>query len=157
MQLAAAAPVRADRPRYPLAVHLVLRRDDSILLLRHHNTGYRDGHYALPAGMVEDGESALAAMIRETREETGLVLASAHLQKALTMHRFARDGHGAGIDFFFLAEGVAGEPMNAEPEKCDALGFFPMGALPNPLVPYHAAALAAIVRGERYTEFGWTG
>jgi ADP-ribose pyrophosphatase YjhB (NUDIX family) len=50
------------------AVRAVLVRDGDVLLLR-----TRDGHWKLPGGGVEAGETLGAALERELREECGLV------------------------------------------------------------------------------------
>ncbi|MGA4995378.1 NUDIX hydrolase [Nonomuraea bangladeshensis] len=50
-----------------LAVTAVVRRDAEVLLVRQ-----RDGAWDLPGGMVETGEFADEAVVRELREETGL-------------------------------------------------------------------------------------
>ena len=57
--------------RSPVAVHLFLVKDGSILLLRRYNTGYEDGNYSVVAGHIDGGEQLMAAMVREAREEAG--------------------------------------------------------------------------------------
>jgi len=42
-------------------------RDDTILMLR-----YQNGHWTLPGGGIEPGETAERAVVRELAEETGL-------------------------------------------------------------------------------------
>jgi 8-oxo-dGTP pyrophosphatase MutT (NUDIX family) len=46
--------------RMSAAVHLLLIKNDQILLLRRFNTGWQDGFYSLPAGHVDAGESVTA-------------------------------------------------------------------------------------------------
>ncbi|WP_243762814.1 8-oxo-dGTP diphosphatase [Allobranchiibius sp. CTAmp26] len=52
---------------------MLLRRDDD-LLLGEKLTGFGAGRVVAPGGHVEPGEAPLAAAVRETREETGLVV-----------------------------------------------------------------------------------
>ncbi|RME38635.1 MAG: NUDIX domain-containing protein [Thermoflexia bacterium] len=53
-------------------VVLVLRRPDGLVLL-HNKSFYPDGVHRLPSGGIRRGETVLAAVARETAEETGLV------------------------------------------------------------------------------------
>ncbi len=94
-----------------VAVHLFLLRENSVLLLRRANTGYEDGKYSVPAGHVEAGEVATDAMIRESAEEIGVMLATKDLSFALVMHRKAE---AERIDFFFVARTWTGEPENRD-------------------------------------------
>jgi len=52
----------------------IVERDGRILLVRL-NYGPRDGHWALPGGLVEADETAEEAARRETKEETGFTVA----------------------------------------------------------------------------------
>ena len=60
------------RYRACIDVHLILRRNEEILLGQRQNTGFADGSWHLPSGHTEDGESATAALIREANEEIGV-------------------------------------------------------------------------------------
>ena len=52
---------------------LVVRRDDEgAFLAAIRPRGRPEGHWALPKGRVEPGESAVEAALREVREETGI-------------------------------------------------------------------------------------
>ncbi len=62
----------AERHKVCMAVYLLLERDGEVLLLRRANSGWNDGKYTLVAGHVDEGESAGAAMVRETLEEVGV-------------------------------------------------------------------------------------
>ena len=62
-----------------LAVYIIVRQQQRILLLQRKNTGFDDGKWSLPAGHVEEGESALTAAIREAEEEIGIVIPSSAL------------------------------------------------------------------------------
>ena len=56
-------------------VHLVLvNRAGRVLFGQRQNTGYEDGAWHLPSGHLEAGESVVAALIREAKEEAGIVI-----------------------------------------------------------------------------------
>ncbi len=105
------------------------------------------------AGHLDGGESGRAAMVREAKEEAGVVLASGDLEHILTMHRRAEDGER--MDLFFTARTWAGEIRNMESHKCDDLSWFSLGNLPGNMVPYIQAAIVAYREGIKYVEFGW--
>jgi 8-oxo-dGTP pyrophosphatase MutT (NUDIX family) len=150
-----------SRNLYPVAVHLFFIRDNTVLLLRRHNTGWRDGEYSVPAGHVEQGETVTEAALREALEEVGVALTPDMLEVIHVMHRAGDDGHGAQrpederIDFFLRVKAWPGEPVNAEPEKCDALRWAAVDALPPHVIPYVAHALTCQRAGVRFSEFGW--
>ena len=154
------------RNRYPVAAHLFFERDGRVLLLRRHNTGWRDGEYSVPAGHVEQGETITEAAIREAREEVGVDVERDALEVVHVMHRAGDDGAGRQrpederVDFFLVARAWRGEPANVEPEKCDDLRWAPLDDLPQgehgpAVIPYISHALSCWRRGVAYSEFGW--
>lgn len=56
---------------YDLAVDAIILYDHKIVLIKRKNPPYED-YYALPGGFVEKGETVEQALIRESKEETGL-------------------------------------------------------------------------------------
>jgi 8-oxo-dGTP diphosphatase len=136
-----------------VAAHLLLKRNEEIIIARRFQTGYEDGNYSLPAGHVDEGESMLAALIREAREEIGIELRMADLQPVHVSHRHG-DGR-IGIDFFVLAEKWQGEPHNAEPDKCDDVRWCHWQQLPDNTIPYIRSAIQHWQHGLWYSEFGW--
>jgi len=79
----------SGQQRAQVDVHLVLRRGDEILLGRRTNTGFGDGCWHLPSGHGEDGESAVASLIREAQEEIGVIIAPTRVQFVHLMHQWA--------------------------------------------------------------------
>lgn len=124
-----------------------------MLLLRRANTGFHDGHWSMPAGHVEAGESATTALLREAAEEIGVQIDPADLTAALTMHRLS--GTDERVDFFFTTSLYTGQAVNREPDKCDGLRWYEITGLPQEMVPYVRAAIDAHHAGARYAEFGW--
>jgi len=119
-----------EKKRWQLtpAVYVALVRDGRVLLLRRHQTGYRDGMLTLPAGHLEGGETFAQAARRELAEETGVHVAEADLRMAGILHR-RQDGLER-LDVFFDAARFDGEPYNAEPHKCSQMLWADLGALP---------------------------
>ncbi|HEX5291068.1 MAG TPA: NUDIX domain-containing protein [Streptosporangiaceae bacterium] len=147
-------------PRFQVtpAVHLILRRERDVLLLRRFNTGYEDGNYSLPAGHLDGAETVSAAMIREAAEEVGVVISPADLRMAHVMHRNVAAPGGEPeerVDFFLAARRWRGTPVVGEPDKCDEVTWYPVTDLPGNVVPYVRSALECCQRGVSFSEFGW--
>lgn len=69
---------------YPDWVQVVaLTPADELVLVRQYRHGARQSTLELPAGSVDGGESAVAAGLRELREETGFVAAEGRLVSTL--------------------------------------------------------------------------
>jgi 8-oxo-dGTP diphosphatase len=141
-----------SRYRACIDVHLILRRDEQILLGRRQNTGFADGCWHLPAGHTEDGESATTALAREAAEEIGVTIAPGDAKFVHLMHHRTDSGR---IALFYEVTTWTGEPVNTEPDKCSGWEWFPLTALPDDMIVYAAQALAHYAKGEIYAERGW--
>lgn len=125
---------------------------NQILLGLRQNTGYCDGMWSVPAGHVEEGEPASAALVREAEEELGIQLDPADLKAVHIMHR---QSNRLCIDIFFTASKWKGKIENKEPEKCAKLAFFPIDALPENFVNYNRQVLNNLSTGVFFSEPGW--
>jgi 8-oxo-dGTP diphosphatase len=139
-----------DRFRVVPAAYVLLRRDDEVLLQLRQNTGYRDGFWATAAaGHVEQDESVFAAAVREAAEELGVVIEPDDLVPICGMHRT----HGnhkpvdERADFFFECRRWTGDPRVVEPGKNARLGWYPLDALPDPVVPHEHMVLEGVRTG----------
>lgn len=119
-----------------------------VLLQLRQGTGYMDDHWAAAAaGHVERGETAWDAARREAVEEIGV--ADLALDFATAMQRTGRGlPIDERIDFFFTARSWTGEPRIVEGAKCADLRWFPLDALPSPVVPHELVVLEGLLRGD---------
>lgn len=140
--------------RHFVDVHVLLLRADTVLLSRRRSGDEFDGLWHLPAGKLEEGESAKAGAAREAVEEVGVRIELPDLELVHTAHVVAADRPDR-IGLFFRTTRWAGEPENREPGKCYELRWFPLDALPGDLIAYPAAGLRGMRTGEIYSELGW--
>ena len=142
----------SQRATFPATVHLFFFRENQILLLRRFNTGFADGQYSVPAGHLDGGETVIAAAAREAQEEIGVWLEAECIHYSQVMHRKEADER---VDFFVHVSQWNGEPVNAEPEKCDEIRWVDVNELPENTIPYIRRALQNHRDGIRFDEFGW--
>ncbi|NEE01547.1 NUDIX hydrolase [Phytoactinopolyspora halotolerans] len=143
-----------DRFRVVPAAYVLLRRErggaEQVWLELRRNTGYMDGYWAVPAGHVEHRESVFAAACREVAEELGVTVAAEDLRPLCVMHRTGGNGLAIDerVDFFFECRRWAGEPHVAEPEKAADMRWFPLDALPEPIVPHEYLVIDRLRKGD---------
>ncbi|MCA9369653.1 NUDIX domain-containing protein [Candidatus Woesebacteria bacterium] len=138
-----------------VATFLVLQKENKILLSKRHNTGYHDGDWSLVAGHVDEGEPFSQAIIREVKEEIGIMLQPNNLQPAHIMHRKSDSDGSERVDVYFVATSWSGKITNKEPDKCSELKWFDMADLPENMIASVRYALDAVAKGEMYSEYGW--
>ncbi len=138
--------------RFLAASYLILMRGDDILLLRRHNTGYRDGEYGLPSGHLEKGESPIETAIREAKEEIGVDISPGDLDFMHVLYRKDDGQSNEYIDFFFTCRRFRGELKNLEPNKCDDLNWFEIDKLPENTIDYVRYVLHLPKSDESYSE-----
>jgi len=138
------------------AVYLILKKDGKILLSRRYNTGHEDGNYSLVAGHLEGNESFRQAMIREAKEEVGIILNPNDLRVAHITHKRKIAGYDSErVDIFLVASKWKNKIKNMEPDKCDDLKWFSINDLPENIVSYVKHALEQIEKNKFYSELGF--
>jgi 8-oxo-dGTP diphosphatase len=145
--------VPAQRYASIVDVHVILRRGDRILLRRAGDT-YASGQLCLTS-RLDQGESILAAAVRETLEETGITLDPAKLRHVLSIHQRNPGSRHARIGFAFTPREWDGEPVNAEPHKHSEIVWADPGRLPPDTVGYTTAVITAVEHGLTFTLNGW--
>ncbi len=89
------------------------------------------GCWENPGGGVEFGETLEKAVKREIKEEHGIEIEL--LEQFPTQDHIIPKEKQHWIATTFLAKIKKGKPKILEPDKCDAIGWFPLNKLPKPL------------------------
>jgi len=125
-----------------LSVSAMVWRAGKFLLMRRSD----NGHWGLPGGFVEPGESVSEAARREVFEETGWsvelgALIGVYSDPATQVVDYQSDrGRVQVVNLCFRAEALMqGEPTT--PEETLEMGFFAADSLPSPFVPIHSVRI----------------
>ncbi len=101
-----------------------------------------NGHWGLPGGHVEPGESVAQAAVREVLEETGFAVEVGRLigvysdpERQTVESSSGECSQFVNLCFEARVTGEVGRPTT--PEETLDRGFFPLDALPEPFVPIH--------------------
>lgn len=138
---------------YAAVLPVILRERDGreeVLLHRRANTGYMDGKWDFAgSGHVEEGETASRAACREVFEETGLAVRPEDMEFLHLSHRVKEPTY---YDLYFTVRAWAGEPSIREPEKCSAMDWFPVDALPEDMIANRRRTFLLARAGVHYSE-----
>ncbi|MBY0280918.1 MAG: dTMP kinase [Alphaproteobacteria bacterium] len=141
----------------PVAVMMVIIKDNKVLLGLRQGTGYMDGYYALPGGKHEGGESLKSSAIREVKEELGITCIPEDLSFKGLVHAIPSGGYeitGECAYATFQIHNFTGEITNAEPSKCKEVRFFPIDELPENITNMSRRCILQALSGEVYQEVG---
>lgn len=133
--------------------YLILKdKSGKVLLSLRQNTGYRDGEYGLVSGHLEPFESAIDGMIREAKEESGIIIDKNNLKCVHILHRKT---NRYNIDLFFSCETWLNNIVNKEPEKCQELIFVDPENLPENTMEYVKEVLYKVKNEIFYSDEGF--
>lgn len=144
-----------QRFKLSISVFVIVRRGESVLLLRRAGTGWMDGYYSLPAGAHDGNETLISAAARELKEETGLVVRQSDLRLVHLLHCAAGDTGDEWLGAFFVADTWSGEPQVIEQGKHDHIGWYALSALPANLVPYTRQGIELSMKAQAFSAYGW--
>ncbi|MFE9459631.1 NUDIX domain-containing protein [Streptomyces californicus] len=140
-----------------VGVHLFLQDADGRVLLglRHPDSAYAGRLWHTLAGHCER-EDAVSSLIRETEEESGLLLDREAIDLVHLVHSQNAPTASPRIQLFFRARSWSGVPQVREPDRCVEWRWFAPDDLPDNTVPYARQAIEAILAGRPYSDMGWT-
>ncbi len=144
--------MKEERYKFICAVYLLLIKENQILLLKRYNTGYEDGNYSLVSGHMEGNETIKQAMIREAREEAGIIIYEEDIKIATFLHRKTDPER---FDFFLQCKKWNGEIDNKEPDKCCELSWYDINNLPSNIIPCVRKAIENYQNNVMFDNFGW--
>lgn len=136
-----------------IATIILFKKDGKIAHLLRRNTKWMDNFYGLPGGKVEKDERALAAAIREAKEEVGVTIKPEDLKLRLILHRKGDDSYW--VDFLFEALKWEGDLYNAEPDKHAELQWFSLSDLPENIIPVTKFYFESLESGDFYKDYGF--
>ena len=131
-----------------LRTRLLLTEGGKILLLK--QTKPQGGNFTLIGGKVESAEFARQAIIREAKEEAGIVIKEKDLKLVHVLHRLEQDKQR--IVLFFSAKNWQGTAKSKEPHKFKRVEWHPLSKLPNNLTISVRTVLDAYKQGQNYSE-----
>ena len=108
----------------PIAAIALIRDDRGRVLLVKQRGGPFAGAWLLPGGRAADDESAVHALVREVREETGLTMTD-----AMYVAGYRTSGDGYDIDVLMYCGPVEGSLV---PEHGSDARWFEPDAIPDP-------------------------
>lgn len=136
-------------------VSVVLKKEDSIFLLRTLSDSIFPNVYTLIGGHAEGDETLRQAVVREAFEEVGVTIDPQDLEFIHVSHR-KRPTDGQEIAWFvFITECWKGDPYNKEPHKHAELGLFSLSKLPEAVRPSFLVPLFKNLYNYTYSESGW--
>ena len=116
-----------------IGVGLYLFNEKHQLLLGLRKSKHGEGTWCPPGGHLEYGESFEQAAIRETEEETGLLVNAKNISISGVTNDFFEESGKHYVTVHLTARKFAGQPIVCEPEKCAQWKWFDLENLPSEL------------------------
>ena len=131
-----------------IKTRLILYDQGRILLLK--QTKLNGGNYTLVGGSVESEEFARLALIRESKEEAGIILFEKDLTLVHVMHKVGKKQRRIGL--YFKASKWEGKLRALEKDKFKAARWFDLDELPKNLTQTARIVLHSYRKGILYSE-----
>lgn len=141
-----------ERFRKTATVSLMLFKEEGqdVLLQKRKNTGYMDGMYdSCCSGHVEENESLKDALIREAKEEIGIIIKKEDIE-LISVLDISNENY---LNFFFKVKHYQGRPKIMEPDKCDELKWFNIKEIPENTILKVTDVLQLVLNNKIYKEY----
>jgi 8-oxo-dGTP diphosphatase len=129
-----------EYPRPTVAVDLVIRHEDTLLLIRRGNDPFA-GRWALPGGFVEPDETVEQAAVRELAEETSVSVDESAMRLVGVYSAPGRDPRGWAVSVAFAVDLADRTEAEAGDDAAEA-EWVRFDALPGPLAFDHDQIIA---------------
>lgn len=117
-----------------VGVGVYIFNDDNQLLLGLRKSSHAYGTWCPPGGHLEFGETNENAAVRETKEETGIVISPEDVWLEGVTNDFFEESEKHYITLHFFCKKYQGKPQIMEPEKCAEWRWFDLDKLPENLM-----------------------
>lgn len=120
-----------ERAMFKGVINLIIKKDDKVLLF-FRNDGffnYDGGWWVLPAGHIEQHETAQDAAVREAKEELDIDIAPEDIKCVHIISNLA--SRTESFDFFFEVSKFSGQIRNCEGDKCADMQYFTIDEIKN--------------------------
>jgi 8-oxo-dGTP diphosphatase len=119
----------------PIGINQIILNEKNEILLGCRKQKYGEGTYCLPGGKLRVGETFEQCVVREVKEETGLIVKESDIE-VINISNYSKERHF--IQVGVLVEKYEGIPKICEPDKCSDLRFFDLNNLPDLFEPNRA-------------------
>ena len=141
---------------FVISPNTIILRDNQVLLLRRADWApLYPSTWHVPIGQMEHDESPRETAIRETREEVGLdvdpILGVSVWVRAYNFQKPEEEYRD--LSLFYVVNEFEGEPENREPRLHDAMDWFEVNNLPDPIIPVVKFGIEQYLQGKTYAEF----
>lgn len=110
-----------------------------LLMKRGKNVSTEPGRWALPGGKIDFGETMREVVIRELKEELGVVVA---ITDQLPSYDYiVPEENQHWLTNIFQVRIISGIPSVQEEEKCSEIGWFTLNTLPSPIAKMSQQAI----------------
>jgi len=123
-------------PGVKVGLTAMVVRDGKVLLGERKNTETASGLYAYPGGRMDYGEEPIDGVLRELKEETGLIASKEDVRFLRFVNEFFPESNKHYVSMVFMIKNSQGEPELKEPDKCKGWKWFSPFSIPdNTFIP----------------------